>query len=312
MLNIYKTVNEELVILDHFEEGIWANLVNPDEEELSMVVSALPIDNEYLRAALDEEERARIEHDNDQFLILVDVPVIDKDGNSNLYSTIPLGIILLKETIVTVCLKENTIIKDFEKKRVKSFLTQFKTRFVFQILYRNAVQYLQYLKYIDKASSKIERDLHKSMKNKELIQLLKLEKSLVYFSTSLKANEVVLEKLLKHDGIKKYPDDTDLLEDVIIENKQAIEMSNIYSSILTGIMGAYASVISNNVSIVMKFLASVTIVMAIPTMVASFFGMNVPLPIGLSEYRHAFILVLGIAFGLSIISAAILARKKMF
>jgi magnesium transporter len=312
MLNIFKTINDEMVILDHFEEGIWINLVNPDEEELSRVASALPIDNEYLRAALDEEERARIEHDNDQFLILVDVPVIDKDGNSNLYSTIPLCIILLKETIVTVCLKENTIIKDFEKKRVKSFLTQFKTRFVFQILYRNAVQYLQYLKYIDKASSRIERDLHKSMKNKELIQLLKLEKSLVYFSTSLKANEVVLEKLLKHDGIKKYPDDTDLLEDVIIENKQAIEMSNIYSSILTGIMGAYASVISNNVSIVMKFLASVTIVMAIPTMVASFFGMNVPMPVGLAEYRHAFFLVLGIAAALSVISAAILARKKMF
>ena len=312
MLNIYKTINDELVTIDHFEAGIWVNLVNPDEEELMKVGNSLSIDSEYLRAALDDEERARIDHDNDQFLIIVDIPVIDKDGNSNLYSTIPLGIILLKEYIVTVCLKESTVIKDFEKKRVKSFLTQFKTRFVFQILYRNAVQYLQYLKYIDKASSRIERDLHKSMKNKELIQLLKLEKSLVYFSTSLKSNEVVLEKLLRHDGIKKYPDDTELLEDVIIENKQAIEMSNIYSSILTGIMGAYASVISNNVSIVMKFLASVTILMAIPTMVASFFGMNVPLPLELTNNRHAFMLVLGIAAALSIISAAILARKKMF
>lgn len=312
MLNIFRTIGDELATLDHFEDGVWVNLVNPDEEELSRVGSALLIDNEFLRAALDEEERARIEHDNDQFLIIVDVPVIDKDGNNNLYSTIPLGIILLKETIVTVCLKENTIIKDFEKKRVKGFLTYFKTRFVFQILYRNAVQYLQYLKYIDKASSRIERDLHKSMKNKELIQLLKLEKSLVYFSTSLKSNEVVLEKLLKHEGIKKYPDDTDLLEDVIIENKQAIEMANIYSSILTGIMGAYASVISNNVSIVMKFLASVTIVMAIPTMVASFFGMNVPMPLGLADHRQAFLMVLGIAVALSVISAVILARKKMF
>jgi magnesium transporter len=312
MLNIYKTINDELVSLDHFEDGIWVNLVNPDEEELARVGNTLGIDNEYLRAALDDEERARIDHDNNQFLILVDVPVIDKDGNSNLYSTIPLGIILLKETIVTVCLKESTIIKDFEKKRVKAFLTQFKTRFVFQILYSNAVQYLQYLKYIDKASSRIERDLHKSMKNKELIQLLKLEKSLVYFSTSLKSNEIVLEKLLKHDGIKKYPDDTELLEDVIIENKQAIEMANIYSSILTGIMGAYASVISNNVSIVMKFLASVTIVMAIPTMVASFFGMNVPMPFGLGKNMHAFLAVLGIATALSVLSALILARKKMF
>ncbi len=312
MLNIYKTINDELVSLNHFEDGIWVNLVNPDEAELQLVADSLPIDNEYLRAALDEEERARIEHDNDQFLILVDVPVIDKDGNSNLYSTIPLGIILLKETIVTVCLKDSPVVKDFEKKRVKSFLTQFKTRFVFQILYRNAAQFLQYLKYIDKASSRIERDLHKSMKNKELIQLLKLEKSLVYFSTSLKSNEVVLEKLLKHDGIKKYPDDTELLEDVIIENKQAIEMANIYSSILTGIMGAYASIISNNVSIVMKFLASVTIVMAIPTMVASFFGMNVNLPLHLADKKHAFLIILGFASTLSFVSALILARKKMF
>jgi magnesium transporter len=312
VLNIYKTKNDELVSLDNFEEGIWVSLVNPDEEELQKVGRQLNIDNEYLRAALDEEERARIEHDNDQFLILVDVPVIDSDGNTNLYSTLPLGIILLKEAIVTICLKENTIIKDFEKKRVKSFLTHFKTRFVFQILYRNSAQYLQYLKYIDKASSRIENELHKSMKNKELIQLLKLEKSLVYFSTSLKSNEIVLEKLLKHEGIKKYPDDTDLLEDVIIENKQAIEMANIYSSILTGIMGAYASVISNNVNIVMKFLASVTIVMAIPTMVASFFGMNVPMPAGLGEFRYAFLLVLGIAVLLSVVSAIVLARKRMF
>lgn len=312
MLQIYKTVNEELMPIDKFEDGVWVNLVNPDEDEILKVCSEMCVDPEYFRAALDEEERARIEYENGQFLIIVDVPVIDKDGINNLYSTIPMGIILLKEAIITVCLRENTIIKDFEKKRIKSFYTYFKTRFVFQLLYKNAAQYLQYLKYIDKASSRIEKDLHKSMKNKELIQLLKLEKSLVYFSTSLKANEIVLEKLLKHEAVKKYPDDTDLLEDVIIENKQAIEMANIYSSILTGIMGAYASVISNNVSIVMKFLASVTIVMAIPTMVASFFGMNVAIPLKLAEYPHAFAIVLGIAATLSIISAVILAKRKMF
>ena len=312
MLQIYKTVNDELTPVEKYEDGVWVNLVNPSEEEILEVCSEMGVDPEYFRAALDEEERARIEHENGQFLIIVDVPVIDKDGINNLYSTIPLGIILLKDAIITVCLRENTIIKDFEKKRIKSFYTYFKTRFVFQLLYKNAAQYLQYLKYIDKASSRIEKDLHKSMKNKELIQLLKLEKSLVYFSTSLKANEIVLEKLLKHEAVKKYPDDTDLLEDVIIENKQAIEMANIYSSILTGIMGAYASVISNNVSIVMKFLASITIVMAIPTMVASFFGMNVMIPLKLGDNPHAFAFVLGFAVALSIISAIILAKRKMF
>ena len=312
MLAVYKTISDVLVNLDHFEAGAWINLVNPDEAELLRISGELGVDTGYLKSALDEEERARIEHDNEQFLITVDIPVIDRENGSDMYSTIPLGIILLKESIITVCLRENTVIKEFTESKVKTFHTDYKTRFVLQILYRNAVQYLQYLKYIDKASSRIESDLHKSMKNKELIQLLRLEKSLVYFSTPLKANEIVLENLLKHEKIKMYPDDTDLLEDVIIENKQAIEMATIYSSILTGIMGAFASVISNNVSIVMKFLASITIVMAIPTMVASFFGMNVLIPFRLSDNPFAFVIVLGTAVILSGFSAFLLARRKMF
>lgn len=312
MLQIYKTVNDEFLCLDNFEDGVWVNMVNPDEDEIKRVCEGLGAEAEYIKAALDEEERARIEHDNGQVLIIVDVPVIDKDGNLNLYATIPLGIIMMKESIVTVCLKDNTVIKDFEKKRVKAFLTHFKNRFVLQILYRNAAQYLQYLKYIDKASSKIEKDLHRSQKNKELIQLLKLEKSLVYFSTSLKSNEVVLEKMLKLDIVKKYEDDLDLLEDVIIENKQAIEMANIYSSILSGTMDAFASVISNNLNIVMKFLTSITIVMAIPTMVSSFFGMNVPIPLGFDSNPHAFTFIFGFVTIVAGISVFLLAKRKMF
>jgi magnesium transporter len=312
MLQIYKTINEDLLEVENIEEGTWINLVNPTEIEISRVCDETGVDLGFLKAALDEEERARTEHSSGQYLILVDVPVMDRDGGINLYATIPLGIILLKDVIITICLRESAIIKDFEKKKIKNFYTHYKNRFVFQLLYKNSEQYLLYLKYIDKASSRVEKDLHKSMKNKELIQLLKLQKSLVYFSTSLKANEVVLEKLLKSEDIKKYPDDTELLEDVIIENKQAIEMANIYSSILTGIMGAFASVISNNVSIVMKFLASITIVMAIPTMVASFFGMNVPMPFGMTHNQFSFGIVLGIAVVLSLISAFILLKQKMF
>lgn len=312
MLQIFKTVNDELVSLDNFEAGVWVDLVNPSEEELQKVCTSLGAEPEYVRAALDEEERARIEHDNGQILIIVDVPVIDKDEYTNLYATIPLGIILMKDYIITVCLKENTVIKDFGKKRIKSFYTYYKNRFVLQILYKNAAQYLQYLKYIDKASSRIEKDLHRSLKNKELIQLLKLEKSLVYFSTSLKANEIVLEKMLKLDMLKKYEDDLDLLEDVIVENKQAIEMANIYSSILTGTMDAYASVISNNLNIVMKFLTSMTIVMAIPTMVSSFFGMNVHLPFNFEKYPYAFTIIFGFATVISGVSVFILAKRKMF
>ncbi|NTV90219.1 MAG: magnesium transporter CorA family protein, partial [Clostridiales bacterium] len=172
MLQIYKTMNDDLAVLDNIEDGVWINLVNPTEYELSKVCEETKVDPGFLKAALDEEERARTEHYSGQFLILVDVPVMDRDGSINLYATVPLGIILLKEIIITVCLRESSIIKDFEKKKVKSFFTFYKTRFVFQLLYKNAEQYLYHLKYIDKASSRVEKDLHKSMKNKELIQLL--------------------------------------------------------------------------------------------------------------------------------------------
>jgi magnesium transporter len=212
--------------------------------------------------------------------------------------------------IITVCLKENQITRDFVEKKVKGFYTFKKTRFFLQILYKNSIKYLFYLKQIDKLSHLIENKLHKSTKNKELIQLLELEKSLVYFSTSLKANESVLEKMLRTDMIKKYPDDAELLEDTIIENKQAIEMARIYSDILSGTMDAFASVISNNLNIVMKFLASVTIVMAIPTMIASYFGMNVQVPMANSPF--AFPVIITISVTLCAAAALFMARKKMF
>lgn len=311
MIEIFKTVNNEIVHTDSFEEGVWVNLVNPSEEEIKKVNKALNVEIDFLRAALDEEERARIENDNGQTLIIVDTPVTEKEGASmTLYSTIPLGIILIRHIIITVCLKEDTLLHDFSSNKVKTFFTQYKTRFVLQVLHRNATRYLQYLKHIDKTSNRIEQDLHKSMKNKELIQMLKLEKSLVYFSTALKSNEVVLEKLMKYEHIKNYPEDTDLLEDAIIENKQAIEMANIYSSILTGTMDAFASIISNNLNIVMKFLTSVTIVMAIPTMISSFFGMNVSLPLAGRPYSFWIIVVLAVV--MSAVTGFTMIRKKMF
>lgn len=310
MLEIFKTGDNGVQRLESFENGVWVNLIAPTEDEINMVSEATKIDMEFLKAALDEEERARLEVEHCHTLILVDIPIIERQSGSNVYTTIPLGIILTRENIVTVCLKEDTLLKDFVNGRVKSFFTQYKNRFILQILYKNSTQYLQYLRHIDKISGRIEQDLHKSMKNKELFQLLKLEKSLVYFSTSLKSNEIVLEKMLKTENIKKYPDDMELLEDVIIENKQAIEMANIYSSILSGTMDAFASIISNNVNIVMKFLTSVTIVMAIPTMVSSFYGMNVKIPF--EDSPHAFSIVFGISLGLSLVSVYLLARKKMF
>jgi magnesium transporter len=309
MLDIFKTVNNEIVRTNSFEEGSWVNLVNPTDEEINKVSNSLNVEMDFLKAALDEEERARIESDSGQTLIIVDIPIVDKEGKMNVYTTIPLAIILIKHIIITVCLKEDTILSDFINNKVKTFLTQFKTRFVLQILYKNATRYLQYLKHIDKTSSRIEQEVYKSMKNKEVIQMLKLEKSLVYFSTALKSNEVVLEKLMKYEHIKNYPEDTELLEDVIIENKQAIEMANIYSSILSGTMDAFTSVISNNLNIVMKFLTSVTIVMAIPTMISSFFGMNVDIPL---TSHSAFWFILGLSLVMCLVVGYTLYKKKLF
>lgn len=311
MISIFKTVNGEITRTEDFGEGIWVNLVNPGEAEIEKVSSALEADVDFIKAALDEEERARIESDNGQTLIIVDIPIVESEGKVNVFTTIPLGIIILKHAIITVCLKDDTILNDFMKSRVKAFVTQYKTRFVLQILFKNATRYLQYLKHIDKTSSRIEEDLHKSMKNKELIQMLKLEKSLVYFSTSLKSNEVVLEKLTKYEHVKLYPEDTELLEDVIIENKQAIEMATIYSNILSGTMDAFASVISNNLNIVMKFLTSVTIVMAIPTMIFSFFGMNVTFPFSVSS-SFPFWAILVLSVVICGLAGGFLYKKKMF
>lgn len=311
MLQIFKSTDFGLATLDQIEDGAWINLVNPNEQELLSISKNLNIPAEHLKAALDEEERSRIEVDEGCTVVLIDIPVPNanlKDGG--IYFTIPLGIIINNKNIVTVSLQENNVIKNFIERRIKSFYTFKKTRFLLQILYRNSTLYLQYLRRIDKVSDKIESKLHKSLKNEELIQLLELEKSLVYFSTSLKSNEIVLEKILRSTPVKMYPEDTELLEDVIIENKQAIEMAKIYSNILTGTMDAYASVISNNLNIVMKFLTSATIILSVPTMVASFFGMNVDVPF--ENNPHAFVIIFIMTLFFSMILAFTMVKKHLF
>jgi len=312
MLEIYQVVEDKLIQVQEIAHGTWVNLVCPGEEEINRVASALNIPQENLRAALDEEERPRMEREEEegQTLILIDTPYIEKEDKINVYTTLPLGLILTKECFVTVCLKEDTILKHFIGSRVKGFNPHFKNRFVLQLLYRNAAQFLLYLRHIDRLITRLEEELQKSMRNRELFQLLKLQKSLIYFSTSLKSNELVLNKLLKLDFLQKYPDDTDLLEDVIIENRQAIEMTNIYSGILSGISETFASIVSNNLNMVMKFLTSVTILLALPTMFSSFFGMNVRVP-G-QDWPFSFGVIAGISLAVVGLAAFLLARRKMF
>ncbi len=319
MLKFYKTEENAIKETEKIEAGCWVSAVSPTESEISMLESELGIDRDFIRSALDEEETSRIENEEDQTLIVIDYPVAEKpenkgkkhqscDDDTISYYTMPMSIILTDRNVITVSLKENSIVEDFANNVVKNVKTQFKTRFIFSILLRIAGKYLQCLKQIDKISSYVENQLHKSMKNRELIQLLGLEKSLVYFSTSLKSTETVLEKILRGRIIKLYDEDQDLLEDVIIEVKQAIEMSNIYSNILSNTMDAFASFISNNLNIAMKVLTIITIVMAVPTMVFSFYGMNV----GGLPFADNIYIPLAISAVLALIAGIVLSKSKFF
>ncbi len=310
MLGIYKTVENCIREIDAIEPDSWVSLIAPTADEINHVISEIGIDPEFIYAALDEEETSHIESENGATMVIVDIPyheMVDEKQGKIHYSTIPLGIVMTEKHIITVCLKETGIISDFSSGRVKSVYTNMRTRFVLQILYKMATRYLQDLKQIDRMSSRIERELHMSMRNKELIQLLELEKSLVFFSTSLKADEVTIEKIMRGRVFRMYEEDEELAEDVLIEIKQAIEMSNIYSNILSGTMDAFASIISNNLNIVMKVLTSITILIAVPQVFASLYGMNVPnLPVPDFWFVVAMSLVVAAVVGF------ILYKKKLF
>jgi magnesium transporter len=312
MLKIYLTnVDGLLQETTEFSHGCWVNLVSPTEQEICLVANKLQIPLDFLKDPLDEEERSRIEKDEGIILIIVNIPLVSKDENDiPIYDTIPLGMIITDNCFITVCLKDNPIFHMFAQNKVKNFFTYKKTRFSFQILYVMATSFLRYLKQISKKTDAIEKELHQSMKNKELFSLLNLEKSLVFFTTSLKSNNIVMQKMLKSSYLKMYEDDQELLEDVIIENQQAIEMAETHTTILSGMMDAFASVISNNVNIVMKFLTSITIIMALPTMVASFYGMNVPIPF--QDYPYSFFVAITISFILSSVTAVIFWKKRFF
>ena len=268
--------------------GCWINAVAPSEEERAWLEREIGVLPEFVRSALDEEETSRIDYDEDarQIFVIVDYPVVDEDGTAVrtslplTYDTMPLTMIFLPEKgmFATISILENEVVDDLKSGRVRNVDTRYRTRFLLQMLLHISQLYLVYLRRIDRLSSSTEARLHASVRNEELIQMLNLEKSLVYFSTSLKADEVTLNKIAQGRIIPLYEDDQDLLEDVLVEVHQAIEMANIYSNTLSGTMDAFASIISNNLNIVMKVLSVITIVMAIPNIVFGFYGMNVHLP----------------------------------
>lgn len=315
MLKIYNTDMKtgSFDLLKKIKKGCWIDVVSPTVEDIEFLTHSLHMDASFIGYILDDEEQPRIDYDDDEDIrmIIVDVPVREKKKNGNSISTSPLAILIIKDLyVVTVSLQECEVLKDFKQGKVKEFFSYKKTRFTIQILYRTATLYLRYLRILSKEIERSENKMLHATSNRDLVNLLGIEKSLVYITTSLKSNEMMLEKFLKGNFIVFYEEDDELLEDAIVENKQCIEMANLYREILRSTTDSYATIISNNLNVSMKFLAGVTIVLSIPTMVSSFMGMNVPLGF-LSKLDGAFPLLIVLSIILSLIVAWILKKKNM-
>lgn len=275
MIKIYKTDNDSLNEINEIVPNCWIDLVNPTEAEIDRVVLYTKIDRDLITKMLDENELPRIETSGDSTLVVIDAPVVTEDDEDE-YATYPLGVIMSERNfVVTVSTKKVTVLHDFRHEHVKNFRTAKKSRFLIQILGKTSAEYLKILNKVYKEIETKEDKLEKSTSNEDLIDLLATEKTLVYFTTSLKENDLVLERLTAGSAVKLYEGDADLLEDALIENRQAIDMANIYRDILSSITGTYATVVSNNLNDVMKFLAGITVVLSVPTMISSFMGMNV-------------------------------------
>jgi len=291
----YWTYDNGFKALEAFQKNSWISVTNPSGEEIEFLTGKLKVPSEELTDILDLDERARTETDESWYTIIIRIPVAGS-SNGMPFSTVPLGILISNNLIITICVTKNELIPSIIRSRKVDFNNQ--ANFVMHIFLQVANLYMRYLKLINIQVGDIEKDLEKSTRNEELHKMLRMEKCLVYFITSLRSNDILLAKLRNSKFIKSIDIDEDLLEDVIIENRQAIEMANIYSDIQSGMMDAFASVISNNLNVVMKFLASVTIILALPTLVASIYGMNVDLP--LDTHPFAFWYVLGSALVVSI------------
>ena len=313
MLKVYKTstVEKKTKKIKKITSDSWISLVSPTTDEIDKVVEKTKVDKDLILKMLDIEELPRVEQSGNATLVVIDTPYLEEGEISHIYSTYPLGIIISNNNyVITVSPKKINILDDFIKNKVKEFRTAKKIRFLIQILLKTSNYYQRALKEVNKDIEKKEIVLKKSTENEDLLDLLEIEKTLVYFITSLKANDLVLDKISKGSIFPLYEGDMDLLEDAIIENKQAIEMSGIYRDILSSITDTYATVVSNNLNNVMKFLAGATIVLSIPTMISSFMGMNVPLG-NFATMTEAFLILSIISAILSIIIAFILKKKNM-
>ena len=313
MLKIYNTdiSSNEFHKIEDYEIGSWINLISPTEKEIDEVSSSLGIKKNFIMSIIDDDEKPRIDEEDGCKMLLLDVPVYETKNGIKAITTLPLGIIVVRnDYIVTVSLQKYSIIDEFTKGKVKEFYTYKKSRFIIQMIYKLALLYLKMLREIDAKIEFAESHILNATKNSELLNLLAIENSLTYIITALKSNGVVLDKILKGNVIELYEEDQGLLEDAIIENNQAIEMSDLYRGILSSTSSTVATIISNNLNTIMKFLAGITIVFSIPTMVASFMGMNVTFG-KFADNPYAFVLLLLISLLLSLVVALILKKKNM-
>lgn len=309
MIRYFLTEDRTLKEVDNLQEKTWIDVQNPGEDDMALLME-LGIEEDFVYDVLDPEERARFEQDENNIYIIIKIPFFDKEDTEVPYKTLPLGIVITPEMIVTISARENEIISGILEKGLAGFSTRKKYRFLLKLFERITIYYLRYLKEIRRQSNTIETELHKSTKNAELIAMLELEKSLVYFTTSLRSNELVYEKLKRAKILTLYEEDEELFEDIIIDNRQAIEMAQIYSDILSGMMDAFASVISNNLNLIMKILTIVTLVLTIPMLIASMYGMNISLPLQSNPY--AFYITMGIGAVTAVIMGVILFRIRWF
>ncbi len=312
MVKYYKTDNQIIHEESRLTDGAWAQLTAPTAEECGAIAEELNVDIADVQAALDEEESSRIELEDGYTLILVDIPTTEIRHEKRSYTTVPLGIILTQDVIVTVCTEDTPVLKNFVNNRVKEFSTKKRLRFVYQILYRTAAMYQMNLRIIDKRRTEIEERIGDKTEDMDLIDLHELESTLVYFATSLRANSVVLDRLTRYKRLEQYPEDKELLDDVIVENRQAIEMTSIYRDIINGTRELMSSVIDNRLNNVMKYLTSITVVMAVPTVISGLYGMNVDekwMPF--SDTPYGFLIICVLTLLICVLTLWFLRKKKM-
>lgn len=312
MVRRYITDSNILREINDFRPGIWVNMVNPTLEECTLVANEFQVDITDIRAALDDEESSRVDVSNDYTMILFDIPSIEYRHKREAYTTLPLGLIFAADTLITICAEETPVLKYFTENAVKEFSTKKQIRFIYQIILRTCMLYQSYLRIVDRRRKEIEEHIGGDTEDVDLIDLHELESNLVYFDTSLRANKMVLERLVRYSKIKKYPEDQELLEDVVVENQQAIEMTQIYRDIIKGTRELLSSVIDNRLNTAMKYLASITIVMAIPTIISGIYGMNVDekwMPLSNTPFGFGIICMLTLL--LCILVIRILRKRKM-